>query len=80
MDPNKQLDDFFQQMKDVGRSPKARQESLAKLRERLQKKKKFHLAPAFISFGMLIVAALLFLTWSTAPAPDGQSGVGPEMP
>lgn len=78
MDPNKQLDDLFQQMKEVDRSKKARQEGLVKLRARVQKKKRFHLAPAFISFGMLIVAALLFLTFTTgeSPAPDSQSGVG----
>lgn len=76
MDPNKQFDDLFQQMKKVDRSPKDRQESLAKLRARVQKKKKFHLAPAFISFAMLLIAALLFMTLNTeVPGHEGQSGV-----
>lgn len=75
MDSNKQLDELFQQMKKVDRSAKAKQDGLEKLKARVHKKKKFHLAPAFISFAMISIVVILFMTYSTNDSPllDGQS-------
>ena len=69
MDPNKQLDELFQELKKVDRTARAKQDTLQKIRARVHKKKKFQFAPAFISFAMLAIAAILFLTYNTAGAP-----------
>lgn len=76
MDPNKQLDELFQELKKVDRTSAAKQETLQKLQARVHKKKKFHFAPAVISFAMLAIAAVLFLTYNTADSPllERQSG------
>lgn len=76
MDPNKQLDELFEELKKVDRTTRAKQDTLQKIKARVHKRKKIHFAPAFISFAMLAIAAILFLTYNTAGSPllDGQSG------
>lgn len=76
MDPKKQLDELFQELKKVDRTARAKQDTLQKIKVRVHKRKKVHFAPAFISFAMLAIAAILFLTYNTAGSPllESQSG------
>lgn len=75
MNSNKKLDELFDQLKQVDRSDKARQDSLIKLQTQIHKKKRIHWLPTFISGAMLAIIAMLFLAYNTEGSPpvEGQS-------
>lgn len=64
MEPSNEFDELFEEMKDVKRSEKAKHNTWIALKDRMAKKRKRPIFPAFISLAIIAIASLLFLTFA----------------
>ncbi|SES17958.1 hypothetical protein [Psychrobacillus sp. OK032] len=63
MEPSKEFDELFEEMKDVKRSEEARRNTWLALKTRLEAKRKPNIIPAFISLAIVAIASFLFITF-----------------
>ncbi|MEK4486952.1 hypothetical protein MHH81_15500 [Psychrobacillus sp. FSL H8-0484] len=64
MEPSKEFDKLFEEMKDVKRSEKAKHDTWIALKDRMAPKRKRNIIPAFISLAIVAIASFLFFTLS----------------
>ncbi|WP_342598822.1 hypothetical protein MHB48_15320 [Psychrobacillus sp. FSL H8-0483] len=64
MEPSKEFDELFEEMKDVERSDEARRNTWLALKGRMETKRKRNIFPAFISLAIVAIASFLFITFS----------------
>ena len=63
MDPSKEFDKLFEDMKDVERSKNAKRNTWLALKERMETKRKRNIVPAFISLTLVAIASFLLFTY-----------------
>lgn len=63
MDPTKEFDKLFEEMKDVRRSENAKRNSWLAIKGRMETKRKRPIVPAFISLAILAIASFLIITY-----------------
>ena len=63
MDPSKEFDKLFEDMKDVERSENAKRNTWLALKERMETKRKRNIVPAFISLALVAIASFLLFTY-----------------
>ncbi|MDI2586629.1 hypothetical protein OR571_05650 [Psychrobacillus sp. NEAU-3TGS] len=63
MEPSKEFDELFEEMKEVKRSEKAKHNTWLALKDKIETKRKRTIFPAFISLAILAIASFLFLTF-----------------
>jgi len=64
MEPLKEFDKLFEEMKEVERSEDAKQNSWLSLKSRIEKKSRRTIFPAFISLVIIAIASFLFMTFT----------------
>lgn len=64
MEPSKEFDKLFEEMKDVERSDEARSNTWLALKKRMQTKRKRKFFPAIISLAVVAIASFLIITYS----------------
>lgn len=64
MEPSKEFDELFQEMKEVNRSQEARQNTWLALKNRIQTKRRRKVFPAIISLAIVAIASFLIITYS----------------
>lgn len=63
MEPSKEFDELFEEMKEVKRSEKAKHNTWLALKDKIETKRKRTLFPAFISLAIIAIASFLFITF-----------------
>ncbi|MFJ5770358.1 hypothetical protein [Psychrobacillus sp. NPDC093180] len=63
MEPSKEFDKLFEEMKEVKRSDKAKQNTWLALKDKIETKRKRTIFPAFISLAIIAIASFLFITF-----------------
>lgn len=63
MDPTKEFDKLFEEMKDVRRSENAKRNSWLAIKGRMETKRKRPIVPAFISLAIVAIASILIITY-----------------
>jgi len=72
MEPSKEFDELFEEMKDGQRSMEAKRNTWLSLKSRIEAKRKRTIFPAFISLAIVAIASFLFITF-TNPSETEQS-------
>ncbi len=63
MDPTKEFDKLFEEMKDVRRSENAKRNSWLAIKGRMETKRRRPIVPAFISLAIVAIASFLIITY-----------------
>ncbi|TQR19955.1 hypothetical protein [Psychrobacillus vulpis] len=64
MEPSKEFDELFEEMKEVERSEEAKRNTWLALKGRIATKRKRNIFPAFISLAIVAIATFLIITYS----------------
>lgn len=66
MEPSNEFDKFFEEIKDVERSDKAKQDTWLALKDRMSAKRKRNIFPAFISLAIVAIASFLIFSFTSS--------------
>ncbi|MFJ8066077.1 hypothetical protein ACIQYS_15730 [Psychrobacillus sp. NPDC096426] len=74
MEPSKEFDKLFEEMKHVKRSDKAKHNTWLALKGKIEAKRKRNIFPAFISIAIVAIASFLFITFSNPSETEKTAG------